>query len=220
VAFPTVTNSANTTSTSSASLALTMPASIVAGRLLLAVSASSVNEAATTAMTGWTKLAATQKASGAGTLAAFAKIAAGSDTGTVTGSTAARSITTYQIDAWSGVLADIQLSIVDVATLDPPSVTPGFGALDYLWLAAVRNGAAITAAPTNYGTLVTAGSATVVGSAQRNLNASSEDPGVFTGTVATSPVTATIAIKPVAAAVTNPQLLQTPLVPRMRSYNW
>lgn len=199
MAFPTVINTANSSSVSSANLALTMPASIVAGRLLLALSASAANEAATTAVSGWTKLAATQKTSGTATLAVFAKIAAGSDTGSVTGSTASRAVTTYQIGSWSGILSDIALSVVDVTTEDPPALTPSGGARDYLWIAAVRSAAAPTAAPTNYTTLITAtGTGTSVGSATRNLNAASDNPGVFTGT-ASSPLAATIAVAPVAS---------------------
>ena len=49
MAFPTVVNSNTTSSASSASLALNMPASIVAGNLLLTISAAAVNDAATVA---------------------------------------------------------------------------------------------------------------------------------------------------------------------------
>lgn len=207
MAFPTVINTANTVSGGSvSSFPLTMPASIVAGRLLLAVACAALNDSATTAMSGWTKVGSAQRTSGFGTLAVFAKSAAGGDTGTVTGTLALRSATTYQIDDWSGSIADIQLVVSGtVATLDPPSLTPGFGALDYLWIAAARNGAAVTGAPTNYGSLLTAGGGSnpVMASAVRSLNASSEDPGVFAGS-ASSPVTATIAIAPVATVVAAP----------------
>lgn len=205
MAFPTVINTANTTSTGSASLALTMPASIVAGRLLLAISDSQTDDAATTAMTGWTKLGATERgASGTGTLAAFAKIAAGSDTGTVTGTSGQRCVTCYQIDAWSGVIADIGHAGATSASLDPPNLTRP-SALDYLWIAAVKTTAAgaVTGAPASYTNLVavTSGSTLKLGTARRNLNAASDNPGVFSGS-AGDPVGMTVAIAPASAPPT------------------
>jgi len=222
VAFPTVVNTANTTSTTSGSLALTMPASIVAGMLLLALSGDSAADSATTAMTGWTKVGGTDNT---GSLTVFAKIAAGSDTGTVTGTTAARAVTTYLISGWSGLVSDIKIALATPATnadVDPPSLTPGLGALDYLWIEATRNRNAVTAASTNYTNLLvaTSGATLSTSSAIRQLNASTEDPGATTPAASASAcVTATIAIPPVAAS-SSPQLRQTPLAPRLRSFNW
>jgi hypothetical protein len=194
-----------------------MPASIVAGRLLMANIATRVNSPSI-AVSGWTALGIVVNGINS-TLATFVKTAAGSDTGSVTGSSGSQvSALTYQIDGWSGVLGNVGYAQVS-ATLDPPSLTMP-AAADYLWLPAVGCLNLVpSAAPTNYSNLLTASNTPIfLGSARRTLNASSEDPGAFTGS-GTSPVAATIAVPPVAAAAST-SFLQTPLVPRLRSYNW
>lgn len=70
---------------------------------------------------------------------------------------------------------------------DPANVTPPGGAKDYLWvLAAIENDApdgCITSAPTNYSNFVQGSDANIgdVSFASRQLNAASEDPGVWGG---------------------------------------
>lgn len=96
---------------------------------------------------------------------------------------------------------------------DPDSLTPSWGALDTLWIAcfggSIATSTTIVAYPANYtisqysdstgGTSVHA----VFAIAGRELNAATEDPGVFdtTGTIAGG--VCTIAVKPVAAVVGN-----------------
>lgn len=199
MASPTEVNNNTTTSASSSSLALNMPASIVAGRLLLAISTASINDSATTAMSGWTKIGAAQRASGSGTLAVFAKIAAGSDTGTVTGTSGARSVIVYQISGGPNAASDVEVTFANAPTgLDPPAHTPSAGSDDYLWIACYKNTNSTSPnAPTNYTGLITALTGThMAASARRALTAASEDPAIFTIAGSSAQVTATISVPP------------------------
>lgn len=104
------------------------------------------------------------------------------------------------------------------ANSDPPSLTPAGGAKDYLWIAA-RGGDCsselqATAPPTNYGNFTytdpdqTANGGTATATAERNLNASSENPGAFT--VATEQFVAwTIAVHPAEASGAEGSLSKT-----------
>ncbi len=98
------------------------------------------------------------------------------------------------------------------ANPDPGSVTPTGGARDYLWLAAAaHDGEAadtdtqFTAAPTNYINLIqkttgTGGASntnSILATAERQSNSSSEDPGTFTATQVLTYEAFTIAIHPV-----------------------
>lgn len=93
------------------------------------------------------------------------------------------------------------------ADANPPNLVPTGGAKDYLWITCGGNSHALTysAAPTNYSNLQTrqaAGTAaanSIIGTAERQLNAASEDPGSFTGADAAAEwVAVTIAIHPAA----------------------
>ena len=86
---------------------------------------------------------------------------------------------------------------------DPPSLTPSWGAFDTLWLAIggyFSDGSSASAPPTNYISLLTSGD---LASAQRNLHAVSENPGVFTdaGSYGIASLAQTIAIKGVSAVL-------------------
>jgi hypothetical protein len=116
-------------------------------------------------------------------------------------------------------------------TIDPPSLSPTGGAKDYLWLAVAswrRTGRNLTSTPqpTNYTDTLneqsTGGSAGMrLASSRRQLNAASEDPGVFTldsnserrigATIAVHPATPevdiTVSVHHTAANGTDPQLI-------------
>lgn len=88
-------------------------------------------------------------------------------------------------------------------TPDPPSLSPSWGALDTLWIALFgqetgSGGQSVTAYPTNYSSNQhgdfqnNAGH----GSAERNLNAATEDPGTFTTTVNARWRAVTVAVRP------------------------
>jgi hypothetical protein len=132
----------------------------------------------------------------------------------------------YQIDAWSGNLSDISSNGPSGTTLtDPPSLTPPGGAADYLWFAGLftTSTTVATAAPASYTNLLTVSNAAsfALNTANRSLNAASEDPGTFTDAASTaSNVAVTIAVAPVPPPSGGASLLQTPLIPRLRSFNW
>lgn len=197
MAFPTFVNSATTANgTAATSQPLTMPGSIVSGRLLVAYTLTG----ASPSVSGWTQIFT---APSTFTLSAFGKIAAGGDTGTVsTPGTSTIAAVVAQYDTWSGVLADI-VAATNASNSDPPLDNPGVSK-DWLWVAVfgafIGSGGVITAAPTNYGDLVSSriSSGVTVAIADRALTASSEDPGTFTNNTGslTFPISATICIAP------------------------
>jgi len=189
VAFPTIVNSAPTTAAAgTTAVPMSMPASIVAGRLLLSFIGGGAF--VTMSATGWTPTA--RWASAGLSVTILSKIAAGSDTMSV-----ARSISsaltgrTYQIDTWPGSLANIWSNGPSGATLtNPPALTPPGGAADYLWFAALftTTTTVATAAPANYSNLLTVSNSAsfALNTASRALNAATEDPGAFTDAAATT----------------------------------
>ncbi len=91
---------------------------------------------------------------------------------------------------------------VDETDGDPPNLTPTGGAKNYLWFTAAfkRDDGNVTAFPgsyTNTGFEKVALAPAVIGFAERTLNASSENPGVFSWGVAADWTAVTIAIHPV-----------------------
>lgn len=202
MAFPTVVDSANT-NVSSGATAISMPASIVAGNLLLMFAGINIASGSPTISSGWTAVGNTSNGPNL-SLHVWAKVAAGGDTATITvPSSSPGGVTTYQISGWDGVIADIGYAGAAVsAPVNPPALTMA-STKDFLWFAAATQGgfSAPSAAPTNYTNLVNAGtSAGFLGTARRNLTASSDDPGAFSGGSGTA-VGATVAVTPTAAGV-------------------
>lgn len=176
---------------STLALVCTMPAGIVAGEGLLAVTSWDGAGNLSTASAGWVKLGQRNN-SGAGLQhAAFWKIAAGGDTLTIDSSVSERGTALIQrVIGHDLVLAPFWAGSDNGATAganvgDPPSLNPGVGVNGWFWIAALAMEAAIaaTAAPTNYGGFdgqIGAGSGAGTYWATRALAAASEDPGVFT----------------------------------------
>lgn len=221
MAFPTFINSATTANaTAATSQPLTMPGSIVSGRLLVAYTLTG----ASPSVSGWTQIftvAATL------TLSAFGKVAAGGDTGTVsTPGTSTISAVVAQYDTWSGSVGDI-VAATNASNTDPPNDNPGVSK-DWLWVPVfgtlIGSGGVVTAAPTNYADLVTSRTTTgiTVAIADRALTASSEDPGTFTtsGGSFTFPLSATIAIAPAVAAAVLPTPQPLSRAALVRSYHY
>lgn len=102
---------------------------------------------------------------------------------------------------------------------DPDSITPTGGSKDYLFIAAHghNNDRTTTAFPTSYSNGLSeqgsGGGACGVASAERQLTATSEDPGTFTISAGAEWVAATIAIHPGAAVTGIPSLVMAPYVP-------
>jgi hypothetical protein len=99
-------------------------------------------------------------------------------------------------------------------TADPPNLIPSWGADDTLWIAVAGrdiNTATISSYPTNYTDGFTGQNGRVISTAERQLNAASEDPGVFTYTGSVLSRNATLAVRPAAgggpATVTRRALL-------------
>lgn len=193
-AFPNVLATATTAFALNSSFVLTMPSGIQADELLVAlVEGDSVTG---DTMSGWTKIG-TATSGSAQDLTVYGKIAAGSDTGTVSGAFAGRLGEVYQIADWSGVIADIGIAVSSSSTMDAPSLDMG-ASRDHLWLVFARtNAAAPSAAPTNYTNLLGVGSGSTVNlaSARRALTAQTENPGAFTGTT-TAAAAGVIGIRP------------------------
>ncbi len=204
--FPAIVGHSSYSGGTNSSHALTMPAGVATGDLLMVftTTASGVTFSVS-AGTGWAIVDQIDSASGAIRGAIFWKVADGSDALSV-GISSARALGARIIRVLAGTFDAAtpfdQTSATPAtgANPDPPNHTPSGGADDYLWIA-VRHGstAATSAAPTNYDDLRTASTganATLVSIAERELNASSEDPGVFTAGSSQN-VVRTVAIHPV-----------------------
>jgi hypothetical protein len=200
--------------TSSASThAVTMPAIVSAGDLLLAI-CSSRNAAGTWSASGWSIL---QTLTGAGVLY---KTAAGTEGGTtetfsLSGSGRVQ-VTIRRISGWHGTTPpELQSTNSTTSTNNPnpPSLAPSWGSANTLWIAffcaingKIINTTHVTGWPTNYSdgrTINSHGNGTegVNVSASRGLAASSDDPGAFTLTTEATGnfyLVGTIAVRPTA----------------------
>lgn len=201
MAFPVVQTKTGGGSAGSTSHPVTLPSGVTAGDLLVVWFGFRSNPTAT-GSAGWTKLG---QASLSTTIsfAVFYKVATGSDALTITTTTSQRSThESYRITGASGTVAFSAASSAVAANPNPPSLTPAGGAKDYLWFASATATAGTTsasAAPTNYTNLTNqvsgSGTGCAVYIAERNLNATSEDPGAFTA-ASTSYVAYTLAVEP------------------------
>ena len=200
--FPTIAaTNTSTDASGDANIVVNLPASIASGDLLV-IFVRSVAGAGhnLTTPSGWTQLFHV----GGGTAAVFAayyKVASGSEGSTVT-VTADQNIinsahNSYRITVYNGT-PEAATATGSSTTPDPPSLSPSWGADDTKWIAATGcgNATADLGAPTNYGGLLEAlDSVFECGSANRDLNAASEDPGTFSNATNTSWVAATVAIR-------------------------
>lgn len=202
MAFPTVNGSiAATANASGTTMNATMPSGIVAGELLLLLVACGGTGHD---VSGWTEVTSGLSPSGGSVLAAWVKEAVGSDTAVLNpdgaGSQVAGMIC-MRIGGWSGVLSDVTgVSAnqgITTAAPNPPSHTALY-TRDNLWIAVGAGNGDPGSAPTNYtgfSSVDLASSASVMEQARRALNALTENPGAFGGTVG-NPGTMTIVIPP------------------------
>lgn len=210
--FPVIESMAATEQTSdSTSWVVTMPSGIAAGDLLIAIigsdSNTSVSSWATTASTAWVEMR--DGFGGSVTAACAYKEADGGGTDDLTINIAHSQrggVIVYRISGH----ADVGTQAPEArgqnsgtsTTPDPASHTPTGGAKDYLWItyAAMNGGDTITSYPTNYSDTGQALAPTGVGASisygSRELNAASEDPGVFTFPNSENWMCGTIAIHP------------------------
>lgn len=211
MASPTVVSRANNgESTATTSHSATLPASLVSGNLLL-IFCTFNGAPGTVSSTGYTLLGSTDT-NGSATLSILYKTSDGtegaSDTVTTTNSVKG-AFASYQVSGWSGTPEKGTASTGASGAANPPSLAPSGGSKDYLFFAIggyFNAGTANTGAPTNYTNgqfpiSSGAGNKGQLSSAERQLTASSDDPGAFTGgTNSNAWVAQTVAISPVAAA--------------------
>lgn len=214
MASPTPGNWAVTASAFGSSRVLTMPTSPApgAGELLLAFVVGETVTADT--MTGWETVVT--GGSGNESTIVFRRVATGSDTATSAGSLANRVGIVQIVQGWDGVLANVTGSTPATNTLNPSSLNMG-ASREHLFFAYARNSNnTITGAPSSYSNLRnTTADTHRIAIASRAITTQTEDPGAFTGTNSLG-VAGTIGIRPGAT----PSIRQTPLVPRLQSYNW
>lgn len=192
-----------------------LPAGIVAGDLLLVFFAADIT-GVTPLITfpnegvDWIQLFETEVA-GAVNFAVAYRIADGGEGANIVVTTSQNdcsAYTTYRISGYSGVPEVPAAATGSSANPNPPSLTPSWGASDTLWFACQGNDHLdqVTVYPTDY----TDGrndwgnhaNGCGVGTARRELNAVSEDPGTFTLAAGEEWVANTIAIRPVEITAT------------------
>lgn len=116
-------------------------------------------------------------------LAAFAKVATGSDALTLRTTNSVRMASIcYRITGHGSTVAAGVTATGITANGDPPAATITGSAQDVLFLAALATGTSVaSAAPASYGTLTTTGASnTFMSTAERALNGTTDNPGAFT----------------------------------------
>lgn len=178
-AFPTVVSSNSNTTASSTTHTLNLPASLVSGNLILIFFGAAANRSLSSGPSGFTQLyfSAAGSDSNIGCWYKVSDGTEGSSTSLTLGLASAGAATTYQISGYSG---NPQSATVNTNGLDPNSLTPSGGSKKYLWIAHGVASTNISALPTNYGNAL--GSGNICATGRRELEASSEDPGAFSGT--------------------------------------
>lgn len=220
MAFPVVLNRSLQTfsSTGTPNHNVAMPASGNANSLLIVTGVTTNATAAVDwqAVGGWTRILTNfYTNNGLANTTIWVKKATGSEFGTninfplTSNGSAKLTVHHIQEGTWNHDIATgiaIASAKVNANTPNPPNLAPGWGSLDILWLAigVMRDLTANTGvtAPTNYSNLLynETSSLRALAVAERQLNASSENPGTFANyienSVANNTVGVTIAIKP------------------------
>ena len=192
--FPVV-KATNTSQTdaNSTTHAVSLPAGIVSGDLLL-IGISSVST--WTTPSGWTLLYSINNTHRHNVWYRQADGGEGASVTVTGGSSVLASHFSYRI---SGAQASPEAATA--STWDPPNLAPSWGSKKTLWLAtAGQRGGSVTGTPTNYTNQVTSYQAVDdirLVAMHRELDAASEDPSAYTLSVAASEVAATIAIQPI-----------------------
>lgn len=162
----------------------------------------------TTDESGWILLNEQAGGGGVGETGVWYRIANGTEESTATWGTSVATTGAwhvYKVTDWHGTTPPEYTSTNgDSVAVNPPSLTPSWGAVDTLWIALAgssANAMTFSVAPTNYTGLTSTtassgGGASNMGSAYRQLNASSEDPGTFTTSQNRWWAAFTIAIRP------------------------
>lgn len=188
-----ITSAQTTTFASSVtSMSVNLPPDILSGDLLIA-HVGIRNTGTWTAPTGWVSLASQLGGGSVGQTDVWYKVADGSEGSTATWTAGVATTAAWQVRriiSWHGTTPPEAAKTNGDSTTapNPPSLTPSWGAEDTIWLAlagSAANTMNFTAAPTNYVDLTSTvassgGGASNAGSAIRQNNTATEDPGVFT----------------------------------------
>lgn len=227
-AFPQVLDfSAQTFVNDTTSHNVAMPATVASGNLLVIFWTHRANGGATVATpTGWTALYANiGPASSAGNGSCFIRVADGTEGGTnvnlVTSLLRTAVAQVYRIGSWFGSLAGVEAAATAFTAStnapNPPSLSPSWGSAKTLWFAhaaaadddaTLDAGAANGGFPVSYtnGTWTISGALAArganlsceTGTARRELEAASDDPGAFTLSEQEGAMAQTVAIRPAA----------------------
>lgn len=208
MAFPSVVapRQASGALSSSTSHAIAMPASATTARGVLVVTTWDSAPVATTASSGWTKIAQSNAGSGSVGSALFYK-RPGVTLSSLTVSLSFAEEGTYVVlaidDAEPSENVTATSATATTANGNPPNHVPAGGARDYLWIAAHCNESleVATTAPSGFANLTAAeggSSGASTATAERTLNAASLDPGAFVSP-AEDYIAWTIAVPPLAA---------------------
>lgn len=218
--FPVVQSVTTTSFEPATSHPVNMPASVSSGDLLVMFFSLGWhgNGVDVTTPSGWTQKYKILDTGSFHQGSCFVKVASGSEGGTtvdvvsINGSHGVAQV--YRITNWFGTLAAVETATATGNSTNPssPNLTPSWGAGTTLWLSAYTADAydsMATAYPTNYTDGTTAESSTSttgnecsVGSARRELNATSEDPTAFTISGTRPWVAATLAVRPIVITLT------------------
>jgi len=159
---------------------------------------------------GWFELFDVLNGTACGLAAAYTDAAAGPTITVTTSANTKSAHSTYRVSGYEGTAPQAATATGADATPDPPPVSPSWGGADTLWLAAEGNDDTlnVTDYPPSYlkgQTIVTSGGTATsncrIATAERYLNAATENPGAFQ--LAPDPeewVAATVAIRPVETA--------------------
>ncbi len=167
---------------------ITVPTHSVGDLLLVTMTVGAAPTVSITSGTGWNTIGPTAQGSNV-TGVIYWKVADGSDTLTIGTSTSQESSHRCRVIA-AGTHSASATAVTGTATTgaattngNPNAHTPPNGADDYLWVVTYHaSGATPSVAPTNYTELSTGftGSSRSNSYAERELNASSENPGAWT----------------------------------------
>lgn len=224
MSFPTIFSTAvsNTTPNNTTS-AVTLPASIAAGDLIIGFVASDAAAGAMTWPSPWVKIL--DHAGTGFVLSVGYLIASGGETTVAVTHTNERSnhiAARIKAAEWHGTTPpEVNAAVTGLSgTPNPGSLTPSWGALDTLWVAFFGCDDfsvpfPVTAWPTNYdNNQVSANTSTSAGDvamASRGLNAASADPGSFTMTVSEDWSAFTLAVRPLqSTSIVPPRFMTRP----------
>lgn len=217
MAFPSIGSSTSNGTAASTTHAVSLPASIAAGDLLIAAVRVG-NGAPYTWPAGWNPIVDVGALGIAWRAADGSEGASVSVTSSTSNSGACSSYRITGADTTAGAEATAGTS-TSTTNPDPPSLAPSWGSADVLWFAyTTRSNTTVpTSFPTNYslGQISQNNSAgnTSLHSCARQLTASSEDPGTFSFSTSSASLPATVAVKGAGAAPFIPRDFSLPRKP-------